>query len=36
MPVCPLQTILRCDEDYLKGYRNKVEFTIGRKFVGID
>jgi hypothetical protein len=27
---------LRCDEDYLKGYRNKVEFTVGRKFIGIN
>lgn len=34
-PVCPLNKVIRCDEDYIPGYRNKVEFTIGRKFAGI-
>ena len=32
-PVCPLEKVIECDKDYLSGYRNKVEFTIGRKFV---
>lgn len=33
-PVCPLEKVIECDQDYILGYRNKVEFTIGRKFVG--
>jgi len=35
LPVCPLQDIIECDGDYIHGYRNKVEFTIGREFAGI-
>ena len=34
-PACPLQKVIRCDEDYIPGYRNKVEFTIGRKYAGL-
>lgn len=29
---CELSHIIECDEQYLNGYRNKVEFTIGRRF----
>ena len=35
IPVCPLEKIIECDEGYRVGYRNKVEFTIGRKFTKI-
>lgn len=34
IPCCPLEKVIRCDEHYLTGYRNKVEFTIGRSFSG--
>lgn len=34
VPCCPLEKVIRCDEHYLTGYRNKVEFTIGRSFAG--
>ena len=34
-PVCPLEKIIECDENVREGYRNKVEFTVGRKFAGI-
>lgn len=34
-PVCPLDRVIECDRDYIKGYRNKSEFTIGREFAGI-
>ena len=34
-PPCPLEGIIECDKDYRQGYRNKVEFTIGRKFKDI-
>ena len=34
-PCTNLEKIIECDQDYLQGYRNKVEFTIGREFVGI-
>lgn len=35
IPVCPLEKIIECDPDYIPGYRNKVEFTIGRQFAGL-
>lgn len=35
LPICPLDKIIECDLDYIEGYRNKVEFTVGREFVGI-
>ena len=35
VPVCPLEKIIECDQDYIPGYRNKVEFTIGREFGGL-
>jgi tRNA (uracil-5-)-methyltransferase len=28
---CPLKEIIECDPEYRVGYRNKVEFTIGRR-----
>ena len=34
-PVCPLYKVIECDQDYLEGYRNKVEFTVGRSFGGL-
>jgi hypothetical protein len=34
-PVCPLEKVIECDQDYIEGYRNKVEFTIGRSFGGL-
>jgi len=33
--VCPLDHVIECDENIREGYRNKVEFTVGRKFKGI-
>ena len=33
--MCPLDGVIECDADYIKGYRNKSEFTIGREFAGI-
>lgn len=35
LPCCPLEKIIECDESYRDGYRNKVEFTIGRRFTAI-
>jgi hypothetical protein len=35
VPVCHLEKIIECDQDYIPGYRNKVEFTIGREFGGL-
>ena len=35
VPCCKLEKVINCDESYLPGYRNKVEFTIGREFAGI-
>ena len=35
MPVCPLEKVIECDENMRIGYRNKVEFTVGRKFKAI-
>jgi len=29
---CSFEGILPCDEEYRKGYRNKIEFTIGRNY----
>ncbi|CDW77363.1 tiny fragments locus 9c protein [Stylonychia lemnae] len=29
---CPLSEIIECDEDYINEYRNKVEFTVGRRY----
>jgi len=28
---CPLEGIIECDPEHRKFYRNKVEFTIGRR-----
>mmetsp|Transcript_11077 Transcript_11077/g.16847 ORF Transcript_11077/g.16847 Transcript_11077/m.16847 type:complete len:82 (-) Transcript_11077:1064-1309(-) len=33
---CKFDGVIRCDEDYLQGYRNKVEFTIGREYAGME
>ena len=33
-PVCPLAYVIKCPAENIQGYRNKVEFTIGRKFGG--
>ena len=35
IPACPLEKIIECDPNYRNGYRNKVEFTIGRSFKAI-
>ena len=29
---CLLSHIITCDDDYINEYRNKVEFTIGKKY----
>lgn len=36
IPCCQLERVIDCDEDYIPGYRNKVEFTIGREFKSIN
>lgn len=28
-----MEKIIECDLEYIEGYRNKVEFTIGREFI---
>jgi hypothetical protein len=33
--ICPLEKIIECDQHFIPGYRNKVEFTIGREFKGL-
>lgn len=33
-PVCPLKYVIQCPPENIEGYRNKVEFTIGRRFGG--
>jgi hypothetical protein len=30
---CKLEKVIECDSNYIDGYRNKVEFTIGREFI---
>jgi len=35
VPCCKLEKVIDCDKDYIQGYRNKVEFTIGREYAGI-
>ncbi len=29
---CELSHVIECDADYIDGYRNKVEFTIGKRY----
>ena len=29
---CELSHIIECDPEYINAYRNKVEFTIGRRY----
>jgi len=33
---CEFGGVIACDSDYLSGYRNKVEFTIGREYAGME
>ena len=35
VPCCKLEKVIDCDADYIPGYRNKVEFTIGREYAGV-
>ena len=34
-PCCPLEKVIEADPDFREGYRNKVEFTIGRRFESV-
>ena len=36
IPCCPLEKVIECDRELLVGYRNKVEFTIGRVFKSVE
>ena len=29
---CPFKGVVQCSPDYMQGYRNKVEFTVGRQY----